>query len=186
MSTNSVVEQWWNLLDDHSKKIFMKHFHRIWLNKRVPIPANNAKILLEMAKKNQLEMLSGLRSIHYDTEKKQYVVSTQSGGKKYYDWIINATGPSRDVEPNDKFLQQLIENKLARKNPYGGLDVDFETSALINENGCANPFIRVLGHNTAGTYYFVSSVEMIAQKAVKIAKHLAHSMQSTPVMELAA
>jgi len=159
-------------LDQESKSIFIKKFHRIWLNNRSPIPLTNAKRLLDLTKKKLLSSVWGLKEIHYDFEREKYIASHAQGEPIEVDWIINATGPSKYVERDNSLLYGLVEKGFAKENSFGGLEVDFNTSSLINHAGIVMDTIKVLGHSTTGVYYYTSSLEMIAKKAKKIAQHM--------------
>lgn len=91
-----------------------------------------------------------------------------------FDWVVNATGPARYVQPEDKLFYYLIQNGIAKEHPFGGVDVDFNTAAIIDSENQINYNIRILGHNTIGVYNYTSSLEMIAKKADKIARDFAY------------
>jgi len=175
-STNQLIEECWYALDNKSKSIFMKYYQRIWINNRSPIPLKNAEILLEMAENNLLYSTAGLQDIKYINKLDKYTASSKSGQQLEFDWIINATGPSRHIEPKNTLLYNLIEDGYGRENSFGGLEVDFETSSLLNKAGEINPHIRAIGHNTIGVHFYTSSLEMIAKRAKKISKNLIEFM----------
>lgn len=168
-ATNEVIEYIWHALDYQSKEIFTKYYQRIWLKNRSPIPPKNARLLLDLTKQKKLFSISGLDGIIYDNKIQKYIGAT----KKYtflFDWVINATGPSKHAQPEDGLIHNLIHNGVAKQHPFGGIDVDFNSSAIISDPPCINKNIRALGHNTIGVYNYTSSLEMIAKKADKIAR----------------
>lgn len=175
-ATNQIIEEYWDAFDQESKSIFMKKFHRIWLNNRSPIPLTNAKLLLEMAEKQFLSSMHGLKEIYYVPERQKYIANHAKGEPVEVDWIINATGPSKYIERDNLLLYGLIEKGFAKENSFGGLDVDFNTSYLLNHEGKVMDTINALGHNTTGVYYYTSSLEMIAKKSKKIAQQMMTSM----------
>jgi uncharacterized NAD(P)/FAD-binding protein YdhS len=65
----------------------------------------------------------------------------------------------------------LVNQGLARPHPYGGLTVG-EGHVLIAADGTADPRIRVIGNLTAGTFYYTSSMEMVARQAERTARIL--------------
>lgn len=176
-ATNQVIEQIWQALDFQSKIFFLDHFHCHWLRNRSPIPLKNADLLLELVHQEKLIHIPGLLNIEYDHIAQKYIGSSKKNGAIAFDWIINATGPSRYVQVEDELLYNLIQQGLAREHLLGGLDIDFDSAALINADGNLNPHIRLLGHNTAGVYYYISSLEMIAKKAASVASHLVHTIK---------
>ncbi len=78
------------------------------------------------------------------------------------------------MQPEDVLMHNLIQSGVARPHLFGGVDVDFNSSAIISDSNCINKNIRVLGHNTIGVYNYTSSLEMIAKKADKIAHDFAY------------
>lgn len=90
-----------------------------------------------------------------------------------FDWIINATGPDRHVDlTRTHLVRYLIDNGAVNCNPYGGINVDFYSSALIKPCGKRNERFYALGHPTNGVFYFVSSLEMISNRAKIVATEL--------------
>lgn len=171
-ATNQVIEECWHALDNNSKLIFIHRFNRIWLSKRSPIPVTNAKKLITMAKDKQLSMLAGLVEINYQENSSNYLAKFKNGEQIECDCVINASGPSRYVKPGDKLIYGLIKAGIARENRFGGIDVDFASSSVIDMAGHINPYLRVIGHNTLGVHYYTSSLQMIAQRAQKVAENL--------------
>lgn len=171
-ATNEIIEEIWNHLDFASKRNFLRNFQRIWLNIRSPIPVKNATILLHLLKQKNLSMETGLKNLEFQKIKKAYEATFEDRKKLSFDWIINASGPAREVGANDDLLFKLIQKGMVQPHPLGGIDVDFATAAVIDKQGHFNSHIRSIGHNTVGVYNYVSSLEMIAKKADKIAQNL--------------
>lgn len=187
-TTNTFAERLWRQFNDQDKTSFLKYAHRYWLNHRSSIPPVNANLLLQLANENRLSMHSGVKNIYYHYDLNAYVTHFGSQETLKFDWIINATGPSKHTHAQDGLLYHLIQDGSGRRHPYGGLDVEFETSALINSQGQANPRIRLIGQNTTGVYQYTSSLELIAKKSVKVAydfvtfiKEVHHDKNTTPV-----
>ena len=51
--------------------------------------------------------------------------------------------------------------------------MDFDTSAVVDSSGSANGTIYAVGQPANGTYYFVSSLEMVSLRAKSTAKAIA-------------
>jgi len=171
-ATNEVIEYIWHMIDYQSKEIFTKYYQRTWLRNRSPIPPENARLLLDLTQQKKLFSISGLYHVKYDKKIQKYIGTTKKS-QFLLDWVINATGPSRHAQPEDGLVHNLIKCGVARQHPFGGIDVDFHSSAIISDLICINKNIRVLGHNTIGVYNYTSSLEMIAKKADKIASDFA-------------
>lgn len=171
-ATNDIIEDIWHMLDYQYKEIFTKYYQRIWLRNRSPIPPENARLLLELTKQKKIFSVSELEDVRYDQKTKKYIGITLKN-QFLFDWVINATGPSRHVQREDRFMYDLIQSGVAKQHPFGGIDVEFNSSAIISNSNCVNKNIRALGHNTIGVYNYTSSLEMIAKKADKIARDFA-------------
>ncbi len=171
-STNQVIELLWKMLDLKSKHLFMNRFYKIWLNVRTPIPTTNARHLINMHKRGQLDHHHSITDIVYDPVSDQYVASIGEHTTLTLDYVINATGPAKFIGKADTLAYNLIQEGYARTNPFGGVDVDFDSSAVIDSNNLINKHLRLLGHNTNGVYYFTSSLEMISKRAKHVAKNL--------------
>jgi uncharacterized NAD(P)/FAD-binding protein YdhS len=171
------ADEWWQALDLESKAQFLSRFHRAWMTNWVPIPITNAQMMLEMVKNHQLRYASSVKKILYDKNNNTYCIYLNSGEEIRVDWLINATGPSRFIEPEDHLLFSLLEKGFAKECPFGGLEIDFNTSSVIDAKGNKNPHLRLLGHNTTGTYYYMSTLDNIANRAKKMAEDVVYTIK---------
>jgi uncharacterized NAD(P)/FAD-binding protein YdhS len=178
VATNDIVEDAWHALDARGQFIVLERFARPWLARRAPMPLENARLLARMLDDGRLKLVKG--PVMFDRTDPSYLAMTrvEATSSETYDCVINATGSARYVEgPDDSPLSwQLLQDGLASPDPRGGLRVDFDTGALLDSDGEPDWQFRVLGHLTSGTYFFVSSLEMIAKRARKIAADLASSL----------
>jgi uncharacterized NAD(P)/FAD-binding protein YdhS len=92
------------------------------------------------------------------------------------DWVINATGPARSVDGNtgSLLLKNLMKSGLIRTNPFGGIQIDYETSMVKRDGDKVDNFYAI-GHLTSGTYYFVSSLDMVSMGAKRVARDVVNS-----------
>lgn len=175
-ATNQVIERCWHYLDVESKVLFMAKYNRVWLNNRSPIPRQNAKILVDMAKNGQLSLKSALHTVHHCSDQQKYIASFREGPSQVLDCMINATGPAKYLQPDNPLLYDLVKMGWARESQFGGLDVDFDASSLIGSDGKHNPSFRLIGHNTSGVHYYTSSLEMIAKRSRSVALSLVNTI----------
>jgi uncharacterized NAD(P)/FAD-binding protein YdhS len=173
---HQVADLWWHCLDLESKVLFLSRFNRAWMTNWTPIPLTNIKIIIKMIEDKQLNYTVSLRTLTYKTDEDRYSAHFNSEEEARFDWILNATGPSRFVEPADRLLFDLIDKGFIKENAFGGIEVDFETSAVIDTNGNINKHMRLLGHNTAGAYFYMSCLEMISSRAKKVAENLVQTV----------
>lgn len=181
VATDHVIEHYWHFLSRRDKDYFMDNIHRRWNSSRAPLPATTAYKLNYLILEGQLSFCSGLKNISISHTQK-FIAEISEGEKAKFnkrarqnflefDWLINATGPARHI--NDSvggIYSDLIESGLAQKDKYGGIKVVFETSAVINSLGYSDETLYAVGQPANGTYYFVSSLEMISLRSKSTAK----------------
>lgn len=181
VATDHVIEHYWHFLSSRDKDYFMENIHRRWNSSRAPLPATTAYKLNYLILEGQLSFCSGLKNIttsHTDkfmakiSEGEKAKIKNQASHKFIeFDWLINASGPARHINDSvDGIYSDLIKSGLAQKDKYGGIKVVFETSAVINSLGNSDETLYAVGHPANGTYYFVSSLEMISLRSKSTAK----------------
>lgn len=176
-STNAVIEQLWKSLPDQEKQIFMHKYHRYWSLQRTSFPAINAHKLHNMMASNKLAIKGCLSQLELKNNE-FHVKFSNSSDIIRYDWVINATGPSRQVLSDNKLITSLITDGYARNDRYGGIQVDFETNSIIDKFGMFSHNFKAIGHLTSGTYYYTSSLEMISKRSKKTAMQIACDIKS--------
>jgi len=177
-ATNDVIEQAWHMLPSSDQQLVMKRYARAWLARRAPMPAGNAEVLLSMITAGQLRLLAGAPC--FDRSEPDCLRASHAGddAPQRYDYVINATGAAKwvECEEDSPLIWQLLQDGYAVTDPLGGIRVDFATGAVIDEDNEPDWNMRALGHITSGTYFFVSSLEMIARRAQHIAGHVLSSL----------
>lgn len=170
-ATNDVIEQAWHSLPSSDQQLVMKRYARAWMARRAPMPANNALILLAMIDTGQLQLLAGTPSFDRSDPSCLRAGLAAGDASRRYEHVINATGAAKWVEgeQDSPLIWQLLQDGYAVTDPMGGIRVDFATGAVIDEDNEPDWNMRALGHITSGTYFFVSSLEMIARRAQRIA-----------------
>jgi uncharacterized NAD(P)/FAD-binding protein YdhS len=177
---DSVIEHYWNALTEHDKTKFMSEYHRNWTSRRVPLPVSTVYKLHALLRSEQLTITSGVKNIQitakglFQATFNEQVNSSDTHPIQEFDWIINGTGPSRHIDESQtaSIVSNLINAGSATKNPHGGIKVDFESSAVVNDKGIIDHQLYAIGQLACGTYYFVSSLEMISLRARSVAHHV--------------
>lgn len=185
LETDFIIGDCWNALSPSEKNFFMKKFHRSWNTKRVPLPVHTALKIYSLFRLGILRHHPYLSGINASTGNR-FTASFNSpigivkASEVECDWIINATGPSRDIGCNQDSLlvRNLLESGLIFKNPYGGILVDYESSLVKNDKGQMHDGLYAVGHLTCGTYYYVSSLERVSSWAKNAVSHLVASINS--------
>ncbi|OPD54072.1 FAD/NAD(P)-binding protein [Bacillus anthracis] len=147
----------WNKLSDRDKEKFNKEILPFLSLQSIRMPYINAKIIMDMMQEN-LKIKKGLKSLAYHSE--QFIASFKNNVTNRYDWVINATGLSRDINHSDSILHHnLLEKGLFISNPLGGIKVDFDTSSIIDKNQNIHSNIKVIGHLASGTYFITNGID---------------------------
>jgi uncharacterized NAD(P)/FAD-binding protein YdhS len=71
-----------------------------------------------------------------------------------------------------------MKSGLIRANPFGGIQVDYETS-MVKRGGDKMKNFYAIGHLTSGTYYFVSSLDMVSMGAKRVARDVVNSSRQS-------
>lgn len=176
ISTNTIIEKIWHYMSDKAKQYLIENYNRPWLNSRSPIPVCNARKILNLLNNGLISYRSGLKSIKYNKDTNQYMANIK--GKEYsYDFIINATGPSKYPLNSNSLLINMMKKGAMKQNPWGGIEVDYNGSNIIDADGHIDRNQYMVGQNTSGVYYYTTSLEMIVKRCDTIAKDLAASLQ---------
>lgn len=185
IASDAVISNYWDALSTSGKRIFMNKFHRLWMCKRVPLPMHTYLKIYSLFKAGILKHHTQLMDINFKAPN-NFVASISDVGSPEKpiqiecDWVINATGPARSVDANtgSPLLNNLMQSGLIRANPFGGIQVDFETS-MVKRGGDKVKNFYAIGHLTSGTYYFVSSLDMVSMGAKRVARHVVNSSQQS-------
>ena len=186
VASDAVISNYWDALDINGKKMFMGKYHRLWMCKRVPLPVHTCLKLYSLFKTGILRHHTQLIGINFKIPN-SFVASISAVGDPdksiqiECDWVINATGPARSVNGNtgSTLLKNIMKSGLIRPNPLGGIQVDYETS-MVKRGGDKVKNFYAVGHLTSGTYYFVSSLDMVSMGAKRVARDVVNSsLEST-------
>jgi uncharacterized NAD(P)/FAD-binding protein YdhS len=151
--------------------------------KRVPLPVHTALKLHSLFQAGILSHYPYLCEINFLARNK--FVAVIKSPEKYTeaqevvcDWVINATGPSRNVDKDSDsvLIGNLFKSGLITANPHGGIELDYETSQVKTRDLKALQYFYAVGHLTSGTYYFISSLDMVSLRAKNVAKHFLMSL----------
>ena len=140
-----------------------------FLYKRASIPTINAKKIHEMMSNQQLRILGGIKDIRKSL--KSYLINLNGQKSIYTSWIINATGPSRNLR-NNRLINNLISSGNAVESANGGIKVLPENGAVIDIKGEADYSLRAIGHAACGEYLFINNLETISKITSKVADEI--------------
>ena len=183
IETDSIIAEYWNALASSEKDLFLRKYHRLWMAKRVPLPVHTALKLHSLFQAGILRHYPFLYEINFLARNR--FVAVIKPPKKSTDthevvcnWVINATGPSRDVDKDSDsvLIRNLFRAGLITASPYGGIALDYETSLVKTRESKVLQNFYAIGHLTSGTYYFISSLDMVSLRARNVAKHFFQSL----------
>ncbi|WP_176786715.1 hypothetical protein [Thermoactinomyces sp. DSM 45892] len=183
IALNESIENMWNSLSLYDQHTFIRKYHRRFMNLRNPMPPASAKKMLLLFETGKLEICSGLQHLNYYQDETFYALF-KNGLECEFDWIINATGASRFInsESRTSLIGSMLNNRLAKEHPMGGIEVEFDSLQVIGKTGQLNHHLYALGHLTSGTYYYTSSLEIISKQAKKIVGHMVGNLTKEPIL----
>lgn len=187
VAIDHVIEHFWDALSEEDKTTFMKRYHRNWNSRRAPLPVPTAYKIHSLLASGQLKFKSGITNIQVANQglfQVTYAPDPELGSEPLvdeFDWVINATGPAREVNENeDSIVNDLLNAGAATKHQHGGIQVEFESSAVIDVNGIPNRKLYAIGQLASGTYYFVSSLEMVSLRSREVANNVVQHILRSP------
>ena len=183
IKTDAIIGDYWNALSLEEKDLFINRIHRLWAAKRVPLPAHTSLKLYSLIQLGILRHYPYLRNFDASV-RNQFTAcvgessSSTAVSRVQCNWVINASGPSRDiVDSGSLLINNLLASEAAIRNPHGGIMLDYETSLIKNKHQQKIDNFYAIGHLTSGTYYFVSSLDMVSMRAKNVARHLIQSLK---------
>jgi len=167
-------------MPDEDKKRFLG-YSSWWMAYRVSIPIENALKIKSLVESGQLSIIKGeLQSIEYNG---RFNLKVAKQSKRYfrgYDAVVVATGTPRDVTKFDNLLvQNIIQQGIGCVDPFGGLKVSAESGGLINQSGCVDDRITVLGELTSGAFFFTSALEINSRHSTQRAEYVLARLSQT-------
>ena len=173
----AITDQFWNDVPSHHKKIFIQKYMSDIIQRRTPLPLINVNQIYDLLLSKQLQILGGIKSICKWEQK--FHVSFLNGQETLHDYIINATGPSVDVSKNN-LIKRLLTKGYLVENDNGGIQVNYDSGAVIDRDKNENETFRAIGYIAHGTYLFVNNLPVLLPIAHKIAGEcveVVHSIQ---------
>jgi uncharacterized NAD(P)/FAD-binding protein YdhS len=165
-STNCVIDYVWHRLSADDKRVFQSTFGSLWSSYRVSFPVKNAHKLHALLRADRVLVFGGVKQVLYNEASKVFETRIDDPSKGFRtvvesEYLINATGFSVDVEQSDvPLVRNLLRRRLARPNPFGGFELDFDTGKLVNAAGNIWPNVSVLGSLASGTYFWTNAMDV--------------------------
>lgn len=170
LSTNMITPYIWQRLPEQSKDTFMRHFHRLWSNMRVPIANKNAERIAALKESGSLTHKKHLTDVTYTGSTylmhfKDAAAGSNGSHVVEVDAIVNATGIQREIDKRSVLMAKLLEQNVAEKDPHGGIKVSADDCCVIDGNGDRVENLFALGQLTCGAFYMVNNIDAINHQA---------------------
>lgn len=181
IAMNNVIELIWHKLSNQDKKIFIKRYRSRWMAYRVGIPLQNAKKILSLMESGKITSVNSLNSISYNKNIEKFVIQFNSNStNKIFEYAINATGSCSEIKNSQSsLLLNMMKNGFLQPSQFGGMNVDFSSSKIIDRNGVADDNLYAIGTLTEGTYFFTSVLELNINHANTISDYILDYIKST-------
>jgi uncharacterized NAD(P)/FAD-binding protein YdhS len=157
------MDRHYSLISDEKKIELESTFNPKIMSYATAIPLLNARILVQMLKNKQIEIVAGEIKNSEDVEK---ITQEKCGHKP--DLIINALGMASPSK--SQLVKQLTDSGLVETTHRGGIRVDIDTYRVIGHDN-----LYALGPVTSGQIFAENFIQSTMNSAHKIDKAL-HSI----------
>jgi uncharacterized NAD(P)/FAD-binding protein YdhS len=171
-ATGAVAPLLWRALTDAAKHEFLRNYESLWGMVRHCMPLPTAERLLAMVEASTLDVRVGLQSVNTTQARTfELVCSTNRDTSRHaVDYLVDGRGAEFDISRlQSTLLDSLRRGGLLRPCPHGGVDVDFDTCALVDAHGQRALSLFFVGPLTKGVHFYTNSFEIQrdnAQRAV--------------------
>jgi uncharacterized NAD(P)/FAD-binding protein YdhS len=167
----------WNLLSTDDRRKFDREYKTFWHAHQSPMPLINAKKIHAALISDQLDVIAGLKTVRFSEKHSvfQLGIKTRFGPEYNLEvpWVINATGQGKDVTRfDDQLIQNLLHRGLLLPHPNGGIQVDFESSAVKRHDGHSSKRIFAVGELTRGVHFLTNALGENARSAHRMTNFL--------------
>ena len=182
-ASNALFEYAWHHMAEADKDQFLNGHFSHFISFRVSIPVENAIRMRDLARAGRVEFHAGAIHVEPRGEDGRFRIAAADGGAGAtvpVDAVISCLGTPRDATKlNSPLLQRMFAKGIMRPDPYGGIQVDFDTAHVLGAARGSKPDLVAIGDLTSGTHFFTSVLEVLARharmRAGKIMDQLAHT-----------
>lgn len=171
----------WNSLAIEDRRMFDREYRTFWNVYQYPMPLINACKILSALQSGQLCVLPGLKRAGFTQRKGafQLEIKTRFGPRQHLEaaYLINATGQGRNVTRfDDRLIHNLLKRGLLVPHPNGGIQVDYESGAVIHREGRPSKRIFAIGELTRGVHFLTNALGENAKCANRMTDCLIREM----------
>lgn len=181
---NNYVSDFWNALPEGDRRTLMRGAYGAYMGYRVAIPIENARKMADLLNTGRVKNLWPLEDVRHD----QHSFELRFGSELRsltpsrilrVPVLVNCTGlvGGPDTSGGDLY-PRLLASGLARRHPFGGVDVDPCTNRLRGERGTARRLFAI-GNSTQGVFLLTSNLVLNAAHAARVAQLLLDDLEGT-------
>lgn len=170
---NQIIGLIWHHLSLQAKHGFFQTYRSKWISYRVGIPENNAIKIMELFETGQLSFIQNFSGVNHDPEKNMFTLKDQNNNSYFTNYLVNATGSEDSINNCDNPLIRNLKNTgLIQPHEFGGININFDTSEVINTSQRIQPGLYAIGNLTSGTYFFTSVLEVNVAHAENVSNRI--------------
>ncbi|TVT29772.1 hypothetical protein FO441_05690 [Salinicoccus cyprini] len=162
---NPIFSDVYQFLPRSDKRKFLARYHHFIEENHSPMPGPVAEKIIEWANSGKLHIIEGVSDV---SASGAFDVELADGRKFTMDVLVNATGPSGEVQKSkDGIISRILDHFLATPDEFGGIMVDQKDRVISPKTGTVDN-MYVLGALTFGSNYLSNSVHLLTSNAKKI------------------
>ncbi|CAM4167472.1 FAD/NAD(P)-binding protein [Lacicoccus alkaliphilus] len=159
IALNPLFSRIFTYLSLTDKKIFMEEVHPYIDKNHSPMPIRVARQLVEWAESGRVAIVDGMKDVHHEGS---FIVESDSGVYDM-DWMINATGPEKDILKDESpLISNMVDRMLIGPGSLGGILVDRAHRVISPRYGTLRGMYAI-GHLTFDSDYLSNSVNIIVE-----------------------
>ena len=142
------------------KRKFMKEVHPLIDKNHSPMPPEVARQLVDWAEEGRVRIIDGIEAVETNG---RFEVKTDRAETFKVDYLINATGPIKDIEQEPApLIVNLVDRMLIAPSELGGLLVDKQHRVISPRYGTLN-HMYAIGHLTFSSDYMSNTVNILVK-----------------------
>ncbi|HIV82501.1 MAG TPA: FAD/NAD(P)-binding protein [Candidatus Salinicoccus merdavium] len=142
------------------KRKFMKDIHPLIDKNHSPMPPEVARQLVDWAEEGRVRIIDGIEAVETTG---RFEVKTDRAETFRVDYLINATGPIKDIEKETApLIVNLVNRMLIAPSELGGLIVDKQHRVISPRYGTLK-HMYAIGHLTFSSDYMSNTVNILVK-----------------------
>jgi uncharacterized NAD(P)/FAD-binding protein YdhS len=165
----NMVDDIWNAFDKFDKDDFIQNYYSIWMSYKHSTPLQNSFVLLQLMQSGRLQLHGGLQSVTFDEAAKQFSIVLRSGLTMKADWIINATGSSRNLTlSTSPLIKNMLHSGMIAINGYGGIRLDLNDMTILSSQNMRHENFYCIGQMSFGMLFYTNALDRNVLQAKQV------------------